>query len=145
VAVVKTNTLLALPVKTILPVPNATVLAFELLLLKTPQVSVFAPSVIVPDVSVKVPVATQRVGLPLRLKLMSDLSIVADEDTAVAATVTVAAAPELASKNTASAEVGAEAPLAPPDVADQLVVDVLFHVPVPPTQYLFAIKILYAW
>jgi hypothetical protein len=38
-----------------------------------------------------------------------------------------------------SAAVGTEAPDAPPLVVDQLVVDEAFHVPVPPTQYLFAI------
>jgi hypothetical protein len=38
-----------------------------------------------------------------------------------------------------SAAVGTEAPDAPPLVADQFVVDVASHVPVPPTQYLFAI------
>jgi hypothetical protein len=47
---------------------------------------------------------------------------------------------ELASKKTSSTEVGAVAPLAPPEEADQLVVDELVHVPVPPTQYLFAIS-----
>jgi hypothetical protein len=38
-----------------------------------------------------------------------------------------------------SAVVGTEAPDAPPLVVDQLVVDEASHVPVPPTQYLFAI------
>jgi hypothetical protein len=42
------------------------------------------------------------------------------------------------SKKTESVAVGADAPEAPPDVADQLVV-VVVHVPVPPTQYLSAI------
>lgn len=41
---------------------------------------------------------------------------------------------ELASKNTSSALVGADAPLAPPELDDQLVVDELFQLPVPPTQ-----------
>jgi hypothetical protein len=41
---------------------------------------------------------------------------------------------ELASKNTLSAAVGTDAPVAPPDESDQLVVLVLFQVPVPPTQ-----------
>jgi hypothetical protein len=41
---------------------------------------------------------------------------------------------ELTLKKTLSAAVGTEAPLPPPDDADQLVVLVLFHVPVPPTQ-----------
>ena len=38
------------------------------------------------------------------------------------------------SKNTESAAVGTDAPPAPPEMVDQLVVDVVFHVPVPPTQ-----------
>ena len=42
-------------------------------------------------------------------------------------------------KVTVSADVGALAPLAPPEEALQLVVVVLFHVPDPPTQYLSAI------
>jgi hypothetical protein len=53
--------------------------------------------------------------------------------------VTVAAVPELASKNTSSTAVGALAPEAPPEVADQFAVLKLSQVPVPPTQYLFAI------
>ena len=53
--------------------------------------------------------------------------------------VTVAAVPELASKNTSSTVVGALDPEAPPEVAAQFVVLVLFQVPLPPTQYLFAI------
>jgi hypothetical protein len=46
--------------------------------------------------------------------------------------------PELASKKTASALVGAEAPDAPPVVADQLAVLEASQVPVPPTQNLLA-------
>jgi len=46
---------------------------------------------------------------------------------------------EPASKITSSASVGADAPPAPPDVADQLVVLALVQVPVPPLQYLVAI------
>jgi hypothetical protein len=48
--------------------------------------------------------------------------------------------PEEPLKNTSSAAVGTLAPLAPPEVADQTVVLVVFHVPVPPTQYLSAIR-----
>jgi hypothetical protein len=43
------------------------------------------------------------------------------------------------SKKTLSATVGTLAPLGPPLLALQLVVLVVFHVPVPPTQYLSAI------
>ena len=42
------------------------------------------------------------------------------------------------SKITLSAAVGTDAPEPPPEDEDQLVVDEVFHVPVPPTQYLFA-------
>lgn len=45
---------------------------------------------------------------------------------------------ELASKMTASEVVGADAPDAPPEEVDQLVVPVDAQVPEPPTQYLFA-------
>jgi hypothetical protein len=44
-----------------------------------------------------------------------------------------------ASKNTSSADVGTDAPPAPPDVAAHLVPTVPSHEAVPPTQYLFAI------
>jgi hypothetical protein len=47
--------------------------------------------------------------------------------------------PDKELKNTLSAEVGADAPGAPPDVADQLAVELASHVPVPPTQNLSAI------
>jgi hypothetical protein len=48
-------------------------------------------------------------------------------------------APLLVSIITSSDAVGTDAPLAPPDVADQLVVEEASHVPFPPTQYLEAI------
>jgi hypothetical protein len=47
---------------------------------------------------------------------------------------------EFASKKTLSADVGILAPLAPPLVVDQCAV--LFQLPVPPTQYLFAGNII---
>jgi hypothetical protein len=84
--------------------------------------------------------------------MLTDPAIVITPSTAVAskskqfavavAKVTVnAAVPvfELASKKTLSTRVGTDAPLAPPEEAAQLVVLVPFQVPVPPTQYLFAI------
>lgn len=52
--------------------------------------------------------------------------------------VTVPAAPDPESKNTLSDAVGTDAPDAPPEDADQFVVEDVFHVPAPPTQYLFA-------
>jgi hypothetical protein len=65
---------------------------------------------------------------------MSALFTVQAEQVAVAATDTVAAVPLLASNVALSAVVGADAPPAPPDVADQFVVELLFQVPDPPTQ-----------
>ena len=59
----------------------------------------------------------------------------------VAPSVTVAvngAAPDAASKMALSTDVGTDAPDAPPDVADHLVV--LFQLPDPPTQYLSAMS-----
>ena len=47
--------------------------------------------------------------------------------------------PELASKKTSSTLVGADAPAAPPELADQLVVFEESQRPEPPTQYLLAI------
>jgi hypothetical protein len=47
--------------------------------------------------------------------------------------------PLLALNNTASAAVGTDSPPAPPEVADQFAVFIASQVPVPPTQYLFAI------
>ena len=51
---------------------------------------------------------------------------------------------EPASKYTLSAEVGTLAPPVPPDVVDQLVVELAFQVPAPPTQYLSAIVYLFS-
>jgi hypothetical protein len=63
-------------------------------------------------------------------------------DLAVPEEIVTVPPPELALKKTSSAVVGTDAPPAPPDVADQLVVEEAFHVPVPPTQYLFAMLYL---
>ena len=52
--------------------------------------------------------------------------------------VTLPGVPLPLSKNTLSAAVGTDAPEPPPEAVDQLVVEVVFHVPAPPTQYLFA-------
>jgi hypothetical protein len=59
-------------------------------------------------------------------------------ETAVLATVTVPV-PELVSKVTVSAFVGAAVPPAPPDAVAQLVVVVASQVPAPPTQNFAAI------
>jgi hypothetical protein len=117
-------------------VPKANVRAFELVLLNERIVSVKLFSVTVPVVNVNAPV---NAGEPERLRLMSLLLTVQVDVAAVAATVTVAAVPLLASNVTVSAVVGADAPAAPPDVADQFAVELLSHVPEPPTQNLAAI------
>ena len=52
--------------------------------------------------------------------------------------VTLPGVPLKESKNTESAAVGTDAPLDPPEEADQTVVLDVFQVPAPPTQYLFA-------
>lgn len=93
-----------------------------------------------PAVNVNVDPATDDIfTLPDNDKVISDLLTETLDEFAVDAMVTVAAVPLLASKNVRSALVGADAPPAPPDVADQLAVFVLSQVPDPPTQYLFAI------
>jgi hypothetical protein len=121
-------------VSAMLPAPNAIARVLALFELKMPVDSVNPLSVIVPVVSVNVPAAVQSVAVPDNDKLMSALSTVVLRETAVDATVTVAAVPEFASNVTVSAFVGADAPLPPPEVADQFVVEVLFQVPEPPTQ-----------
>jgi hypothetical protein len=68
-----------------------------------------------------------------RTKESVEVLIVMFLPTAVASVVALPV-PELASNITSSPTTGAEAPAAPPLVADQLAVDVEFHVPVPPTQ-----------
>lgn len=123
------------PVITILPVPKSIVRALLLLEETVAQVKTYVLRVKVPVVSVNAPAKVQD---PDRLKLMSDLLTVQEAHVAVAATVTNAAVPLFASNMAASALVGADAPAAPPDVADQLAVEVSSHVPVPPTQNLLA-------
>jgi len=124
------------PVNVMLPVPNAMVRVLLLADVKIAHVSLKLFSVTVPVVKVNVPV---NVGAPDRLRLMSDLFTVQPEQAAVAATVTVAAVPLFASKTTKSTLVGTDANGIPPDVADQLRIEVPSHVPDPPTQYLVAI------
>ena len=120
----------------ILPdVPNANVLAFELLLLKAFGARVKLFKLSKPKVNVK-PLLTVRFA-PNR-NSMFELFNVGLSAVAPTAVVTTPV-PELESKIASSAVVGAEAPLAPPDVADQFVVLLASQVPVPPTQYLAAI------
>ncbi len=128
------------PVTTILPVPNATDRIAVPLDENTAVVRVLEFKLIAPVFSVTE--VTASVGLPDNDNVMSDLLIVAAALVAVAATVTVAAVPEFVSKVTLSALVGGPLPPAPPVVSAQLVVDVLFHVPLPPTQKYDAIRYL---
>jgi len=106
------------------------------------MVNVLPLRFIAPVVSVKVPAEVQSVGLPDRDRTMSDLLTVVLDEAAVDATVTVAAVPELESKVAVSAVVGADAPDAPPVVADQFAVLELSQVPEPPTQNRAAITLL---
>jgi len=122
-------------VKSIFPVPNAIDLAevpleLNILVLKVKLFKVIAP---VNKVTAPV-VELLSVALPESDKFISDLLISMLPQTAVEATVTVAAVPELASKFAKSAVVGADAPAAPPEVKDQLVVELASQVPEPPTQ-----------
>jgi hypothetical protein len=100
--------------------------------------------------NVIVPVADQVVfvtivKLPAQLRVPVDENVNAEEPVvsndkqARAPVIVTVPVPELALKNTLSAVVGTDAPPPPPEVADQLVVVVVSHVPVPPTQYLSAI------
>jgi hypothetical protein len=125
-----------LPVRTMAPVdaPNATLRALVLLLANVVHVISNPARSIAPEVNVTAPKA---VGLAARTTLTPERVNDTARPAAVAATVHVPE-PELALKNTLSADVGAEAPPAPPDVADQFAVLVLSQVPVPPTQYLSA-------
>lgn len=131
VIVLQAQTVVLFPVMAKLPVPKAIVRALELLEMNEPQVNVLLLSVKVPVVSVTAPV---MVGEPDKLRLISAVLIVQADAVAVDATVTVAAVPLFASKVTVSADVGADASGGPPEVADQLSMDTLSHVPDPPTQ-----------
>jgi len=107
--------------------------------------------VIVPVVlNVNVPVAdhvvvADKVMLPEIVKVPVDVNVqvapvvVSDLQTNAPVNVIVGE-PELPLTKTSSAAVGTDAPLEPPEVADQFVVDDVFQVPLPPTQYLEAIS-----
>jgi hypothetical protein len=136
VAVAIDNTVAAavVLVSVMLPVPKAIARVLVLLELKIPVLSVNPAKLIVPAVNVKVPAVVQRVGLPDSVRVISALLTVVLKETAVAATVTVAAAPELASKVAVSAAVGTPALPTPPESDAQWVVVALSQVPDPPTQ-----------
>ena len=82
---------------------------------------------------------TASVPVLLKVTVPADTVISKQSNAPVIVTVYVLAW----SKNTESAAVGTLAPLGPPEVADHTVVLVVFQVPVPPTQYLFAIYYSY--
>lgn len=126
------------PVTVIAPVPKAMVRVVGTVQLNDRHVSVFEPIVSVPVVSENAPA---NVGEPDSWRSISTLLSVHAAQVAEAVTATVPV-PDEALKNTLSAAVGADAPGTPPDVADQLRMLVLSHVPVPPTQYLSAIGLL---
>jgi hypothetical protein len=99
--------------------------------------------------NVNVPVADQVVvddsvmppeidNVPVDVNVQVAPVVVKDKQTNAPVSVIVGE-PEALSIITASAAVGTEAPLEPPEAVDQLVVDDVFQVPVPPTQYLLAI------
>jgi hypothetical protein len=129
------QTVVLFVVMTISPLaPKSIVLAFELFEVNLPTVTTLLLRAIVPAVNAKNPLLGASVGLPEKLKVMSDLLTVVLSATAVAATVTTADVPELESKITVSALFGGPLPPAPPLVVDQFAVETLFHVPEPPTQ-----------
>jgi hypothetical protein len=99
------------------------------------QVRVYELKLTAPLVKTKLPVIDKFAPNARSTVLVS---IVTPEQADPAAVVQVPV-PELASKITASEEVGAEAPAAPPVVADQFAVELASQVPEPPTQKRFAI------
>ena len=125
----------ALPVITTLPVPKSIVRELLLFDKNELHVKVLDPRDNTPAVKVNKP---DIVWLAPSVNPSVELFRVAMAQTDPLAVVQVPV-PELLSKITVSAATGAEAPPAPPDVADQLVVLLASHVPVPPTQYLVAI------
>ena len=110
------------------------VFAFELL--NVVLLSVYGASERLPSVNVNV---LEVVRLAPRSSVTVLLLRVHVVQTAPVAVVQVPV-PLLASNVTVSAATGADAPDAPPDVADQLAVELAFHVPEPPTQNLAAMS-----
>lgn len=101
-------------------------------------------NVIVPDADqvifatiVKLPA---QLIVPVLEKVLTPDPVQSSDKQANAPVSVTVPVPEAALKNTLSEVVGTEAPEAPPEEADQLVVEEVFHVPAPPTQYLSAIK-----
>lgn len=113
--------------------PNVIVRAFELFDDSDPHEHVCPFVFSVPAVNVIAPTTVEPTSRCVSVR--SDLLIVIEFAFApTVAIVTVAAAPEFESNVTSSADVGTDAPPAPPDVADQCVVVAASQVPLPPTQ-----------
>ena len=126
-------------VRAMLPEPNAIDRATVPVQLTLPTDMVNPLSARLPLVWVYMPAGVQIVALPASDSAMVEVPPkVVLNATAVELMVTVPV-PESASKVAVSTLVGADAPLAPPEVADQFAVDVLSQVPEPPTQNLAAI------
>ena len=122
-------------INVIFPVPKAIDLTLLFEEEKTVQVKLFEFKFNAPNVNVKLP---NCVRFAPSVKLRVELFSVVVVQVAPAAVVQVPV-PDAESNITVSAATGAEAPLAPPVVADQLAVLLASQVPVPPTQYLVAI------
>lgn len=86
--------------------------------------------------AVMVMVAAQ-VSVPPKFST-APVALIVKEFMLTATDVVTVGVPDRESIVTSSALVGTDAPPAPPDVADQLVVVAASHVPDPPTQYLAA-------
>jgi hypothetical protein len=143
------NNVKVLVVPKVNALPNVRVLPVELkvieLLINTPLVVIMLliVSIVISPVALHVVVA-DRVMLPETVKVPVESIVqvapvvVRDWQTNTPVNVIVGE-PDAAFTITASAAVGTEAPPAPPEVADQFVVELVSQVPDPPTQYLSAI------
>lgn len=99
-----------------------------------------------PDHAVAV-VVVDKVKLPAQVKLPELVNVqVAPVESKLAQfnapVIVMVGEPLKLVTNTASEVVGTEAPPVPPEEVDQLVVETEVQLPVPPTQYLFAILTL---
>jgi len=124
------TTVPVVPLTSILPVPNTTVLALTALDKNDPQVRTLLFRVSVPRVKFTA-VATEKFNPRLRLNVLDEWEM--PTHAAPDATTTIPE-PDSESINTVSAVVGTDAPPAPPEVVDQFVVFDPSQVPDPPTQ-----------
>jgi hypothetical protein len=130
--------------------PNVTLPVPRVIVIGAVNVAAEDVIVVVPvplNVTIPVPfqeVVADNVILPATLKVPVDVSVHVAPVVVMlrqfnAPVRVIVGEPEAALMITLSAAVGTDAPAAPPDVADQFVVDEVFQVPVPPRQYLSAI------